>query len=244
MPIAFEIYRILKPTGSFFLNLQSHCYQGERTLYVYKLIIELQEITGFKFIDEYVWYKSASPRKKNARLRDAWEPIFHFAIDKPYVDYEAVQFKSSSTFANKRGYVSLDSVTGNIGGYHKIADQIEGFTEPDNILYFPTALLVKDGKEFIHPAKFPLELAQFFVKRYCPTNGTVCDPFMGSGMTALAALIDKKQCIGFDNKQYYCKMTEKRIKSYEPPDQKPNPSSKGANKPIRSTFSVNELPKG
>jgi len=218
IPIALEIKRVLKKKGSFFLNLNPHCSRGERSLYVYELVLAMRNLIGFKFIDEYVWYKSAAPRKRGPRLRDAWEPIYHFSLDTEniFVDHDGVQTQSKHVFTNKRGYVGLDSITGNVGGYHDIADQSDGLTEPDNVLYFPTSYLVHD--KYPHPAKFPLQLAQFFVKRYCPAGGVVCDPFMGSGMTALAALIDDKQVIGFDTKQEYCDMVMDRIENYQPPN--------------------------
>ncbi len=216
LPIASQIKRILKPTGSFMLNMKAHCEKGERTLYVMELVIALKKYIGFKFIDEYVWYKSASPRRKSVRLKNAWEPFYHFAIDKNYINHDVIQIKSSSTFGNKRGYKCFNDLTGNIGGYHDIADQQNGSTDPDNILYFPTSLLVKD--KFPHPAKFPLELINFFIRGFSPQNGTVCDPFIGSGITALASLILGRQCIGIDIEKKYCNMTFQRIEEYIPPE--------------------------
>ncbi|MCB0739161.1 MAG: site-specific DNA-methyltransferase, partial [Bacteroidetes bacterium] len=47
LPIGAEIKRILKPTGSFFLNIKPHTNKGERSLYVYDLICRLKRETGF-----------------------------------------------------------------------------------------------------------------------------------------------------------------------------------------------------
>ena len=210
-PIALELKRVLKPSGSFFLNLKAHCSGGERNLYVYELIIHLRNITGFKFVDEYVWYKSAAPRKKSYRLKDAWEPIFHFSLGKNFINHEAMSVFSKSTFINKRGYRSYNDLTGNIGGYHDIAGQGDGFTDHDNILYFPTSLMVKDKYE--HPAKFPLELVDFLIRGFCPDPGAVLDPFMGSGTTALSALRLERKCIGIEIMKEYFDMTLKRVRS-------------------------------
>lgn len=221
LPIAIELRRVLKPTGSFLLNLKSHCEHGERHLYVMELVIALKRLAGFTFVDEYVWYKSAAPRKKCYRLKDAWEPIYHFGAGKGsqnYINHEAIKIASDATFTNKRGYTCFNDVTNNIGGYHDIADQTPGFTDPPNVFYFPTSLLVKDA-EYAHPAKFPLELASFIVKAFCPKGGLVCDPFVGSGMTALASLIEGNQCLAFELEQEYCEMVEKRIRDYRTPEQ-------------------------
>jgi site-specific DNA-methyltransferase (adenine-specific) len=217
LPIGYELKRILKPSGSFFLNLKSHCHDGERDLYVYELVIALKKLVRFCFVDEYVWYKSASPRKKGHRLKDSWEPIWHFSLGKNYINHEAIHVRSKSVFLNKRGYTSFNSTTGNIGGYHAIADQGDGYTDPDNLLYYPTSLLVKDSK-YNHPAKFPLELADFIVRGFCPPQGTVCDPFIGSGMTALAALRLGCCCYGVELSSEYCKMSQDRINSWVEPE--------------------------
>lgn len=216
--VAQEIKRILKTSGSFFLNLNPHCEHGERQLYVYKLVIALREDVGFKFQDEYVWYKSATPRKRHHRLWDAWEPIWFFSKgSKPYINCKAIEKYSKSTFGHKKGWASFNNVTGNVGGYHDITKQRIGKTMPDNVLYFPTVLMVKD-KQFAHPAKFPVELADFIVKGYCPPDGVVCDPFMGSGTTAQATLALGMQCIGIEVNEDFVQMTKDRISDYEPFD--------------------------
>lgn len=212
VPIGKEIKRILKPTGSFMLNLKADCDDGERSLYVMELIIALRNQVGLKYIDEYVWYKSASPRKKTFRLKNCWEPIYHFSLGRNYIDHEAIKIKSVATFAHKRGTVSLNSVTGNMGGYHDIAKQQPGFTDPDNILFFPTALLIRD--RFPHPAKFPRELAEFFVKGFSPVGGTVLDPFGGSGMTALASIMHNRNAISMEIESKFWKVIEERVQDY------------------------------
>jgi len=214
IPIAKEIKRILKPTGSFLLNIKSHCEKGERSLYVYELIVAIKKEAGLKFVDEYVWYKSKIPMRNSHRLPDAWEPIFHFSKEKNFINHDAIKIRSESTFGSKRGYSCYNEQTGNIGGYHDIADQVSGWTTPDNILYFPTALLVKD--KYKHPAKFPIELAEFLIKAFCPAEGTICDPFCGSGTTALAALKLDRKCIAIEIANKYCKIIKDRIESYRP----------------------------
>ncbi len=211
LPIGFELKRVLKPSGSFMLNLKAHCRKGERSTYVMELVISLNKQVGFKFIDDYVWYKSATPREKTFRLKNSWEPIYHFSLGKNYINHEAIKVKSSATFANKRGSAVYDSITGNIGGFHDIADQQEGWTDPDNTLYFPTALLIKD-KMYKHPAKFPIELADFFVKGFSPPdNGVVLDPFAGSGIVAASALKNNRSAIAIEIEQKYCEIIKKRI---------------------------------
>ncbi len=220
LPIAKELKRVLKPTGSFMLNLKADCEDGERSIYVMELVIALKKEIGFSYVDEYIWYKSASPRKKTFRLKNAWEPIYHFSLGKNYINHDKIKIKSIATFANKRGTVSLNSITGNLGGYHEIADQIPGWTDPDNILYFPTALMVRD--KYKHPAKFPKDLAGFFVRGFCPNNGIVLDPFAGSGTVIVAALENDCNVIGIEIESKFCEVIKERLKDYRQKTDKSN----------------------
>ena len=212
VPIAVEIQRALKPSGSFFLNLSPHCEQGEKSTYVMELVIAIRDQAKLRYMDELVWYKSANPRKWDHRLKNAWEPIYQFAKERPYINHANIKIPTESAFVNKRGYSSYTSVTGNVGGYHEITDQGIGFTIPDNVLYFPSALLVKD--KFEHPAKFPLELAEFFVRGFCPEGGTVLDPFMGSGTTGIACWLTNRNFIGIEQSEEYMRIAEARIGHY------------------------------
>ena len=60
-----------------------------------------------------------------------------------------------------------------------------------------------------HPAPFPVELAQRCIQS---TNARiVCDPFMGSGTTAIAAEALGREWIGIDISADYCKLARERI---------------------------------
>lgn len=63
-----------------------------------------------------------------------------------------------------------------------------------------------------HPAPFPLELPMNCISS--TNHKTVLDPFMGSGTTAIAAKLLKRDWIGIDVSKEYCRMAEQRIKSF------------------------------
>lgn len=78
MPISKELLRVLKPTGSFILNIKEKVVNGERHTYVMELIIALRK-QGWLWTDEYIWHKKNSfPGKWPNRFRDAWERCLHF----------------------------------------------------------------------------------------------------------------------------------------------------------------------
>lgn len=61
-----------------------------------------------------------------------------------------------------------------------------------------------------HPCQFPVALAQRLVRALCPENGTVFDPFMGSGSTGVAALLENRNFIGCELKEEYHQIAEER----------------------------------
>ncbi len=65
-----------------------------------------------------------------------------------------------------------------------------------------------------HPAPFPVELPFRLIQLYTFTGDIVLDPFMGSGTTAIAALMSGRKYIGYEINQQYAELAEKRISEY------------------------------
>ncbi len=61
-----------------------------------------------------------------------------------------------------------------------------------------------------HPAPFPVELPRRFIKLYTYPGEWVLDPFMGSGTTAVAAVLTGRKWIGYEVNPAYCEVTRKR----------------------------------
>lgn len=62
-----------------------------------------------------------------------------------------------------------------------------------------------------HPTQKPLEIIERMVKASCPKNGTVLDPFSGSGTTIDASVRNGRYCIAFELNPEYCHMIRERI---------------------------------
>lgn len=60
-----------------------------------------------------------------------------------------------------------------------------------------------------HPAPFPVQLARNCIAS--TDNGTVMDPFLGSGTTAVAAKIHGRRWIGIEKSPEYCELARRRI---------------------------------
>lgn len=65
-------------------------------------------------------------------------------------------------------------------------------------------------------APFPLELAEFFVRSFCPPDGIVCDPFSGSGTTCHAAFLHGRRFVGCDLRESQVELCKRRLASVTP----------------------------
>jgi adenine-specific DNA-methyltransferase len=62
-----------------------------------------------------------------------------------------------------------------------------------------------------HPCQFPVALVQRCVKALTPLDGYVVDPFMGSGSTAVACLVEGRRFSGCDINDKYVRIAQKRV---------------------------------
>ena len=60
-------------------------------------------------------------------------------------------------------------------------------------------------------APFPVSLAEFFVRSYCPPGGTTLDPFGGSGTTAVVCHEFDRQSVSLDIRPSQIELMEKRL---------------------------------
>lgn len=78
LPISQELYRVLKPSGTFILNIKEKVVNGERHTYVIELILAMRK-QGWLWTKEFIWHKKNSyPGKWPNRFRDAWERLLQF----------------------------------------------------------------------------------------------------------------------------------------------------------------------
>ena len=62
-----------------------------------------------------------------------------------------------------------------------------------------------------HPAPFPLKLVKRCVASVPPSVGTILDPFIGSGTTAIAAQAHNRRWIGIEKSAKYCEYAKQRL---------------------------------
>ena len=78
LPISKQLIRVLKPDGTFILNIKEKAENGERHTYVLELILALRK-QGWLWTEEFIWHKkNCYPGKWPNRFRDAWERLLQF----------------------------------------------------------------------------------------------------------------------------------------------------------------------
>lgn len=213
LPISAELLRVLKPTGSFILNIKEKVYDGERHTYVIELILAMRK-QGWLWTEEYMWHKKNSfPGKWPNRLRDAWERLLHFNKDKkfnmyqdevkiPIGDWSKTRLKNLSETDKTRDESKVGS------GFGKKIENWVGkeMVLPDNVLYIAT----ESGNKS-HSAAYPEGLPEWFIKLFTQENDVVLDPFLGSGTTCKVALELGRNSIGIELNEEYYKQTEERL---------------------------------
>ena len=206
LPISEELLRVLKPTGSFVLNIKEKVYNGERHTYVIELILAMKK-QGWLWTEEYMWHKKNSfPGKWPNRLRDAWERLLHFNKEKkfdmyqdnvkvPIGDWSKTRLKNLSETDKKRDESKVGS------GFGKKIENWVGkdMVLPDNVLYMATESSNKG-----HSAAYPEELPEWFIKLFTKEGDVVLDPFLGSGTTCKMAMELNRNSIGIElNDEYF-----------------------------------------
>jgi DNA modification methylase len=214
IPRSKEFLRVLKPTGTFVLNIKEKAENGERHTFVLELILALRK-QGWLWTEEFIWHKrNCYPGKWPNRFRDAWERCLQFnksrhfkmnqeAVMVPMGDWKHARMKS----LGKNDVVRFDSQVGS--GFGK---NIENWKDremafPTNVLHLATECGNKS-----HSAAFPESLPEWFIKLFTDEGDLVLDPFLGSGTTCAVAQRLRRNSVGVEILADYCGLAESEIK--------------------------------
>ena len=217
MPISEQLLRVLKPTGTFILNIKEKVSDGERDTYVMELIIAMRK-QGWLWTEEFIWHKkNCFPGKWPNRFRDSWERLLQFNKSKKFNMYQEEVMVPMGDWAKTRlkNLSDTDKIRDNskVGsGFGKnISNWIDRkMAYPSNVLHLATECNNKN-----HSAAFPEELPEWFIKLFTKNNDTVLDPFMGSGTTIFVANRMQRNSIGIEIMQEYYEMVNKQIRPVE-----------------------------
>ncbi len=200
MPISKQLLRVLKPTGTFVLNIKEKVVEGERSTYVIEMILEMRK-QGWLWTEEFIWHKkNCYPGKWPNRFRDAWERLLQFNKDKQFTMYQDNVKVPVGDWAKDRlkKLSETDKIRDNAkngSGFGKNISNWIGreMVYPTNVVYLATECSNKN-----HSAAFPDDLPEWFMKLFTKEGDTVLDPFLGSGTTIITAKRMNRNSIGIE----------------------------------------------
>ena len=215
LPRSEQFLRVLKPDGTFILNIKEKVEKGERHTFVIELILALRK-QGWLWTEEFIWHKrNCYPGKWPNRFRDSWERCLQFnktrhfkmnqkAVMVPMGDWAKTRLKS----LGKNDVVRFDSQVGS--GFGKnIANWLERKEAyPTNVLHLATECSNKS-----HSAAFPEALPEWFIKLFSDEGDTVLDPFAGSGTTCAVAVRLGRNAVGIELMPEYVRLAQGSVES-------------------------------
>ena len=220
MPFAREIKRILKPTGSFVLNIGGTWNQGSptRSLYHFRLLLALCDELGFQLAQELFWYNPAkmpAPAEwvtvRRIRVKDSVEYLYWLALGPlPKANNRGVLHEYSPDMKKliRRGLSRTKRPSGHI--VKSTFSEDRGGSIPSNVLTCgnntSNSAYIKRCKELghkIHPARFPPELPRFFMDFLTEKDDLIVDPFAGSNTTGEVAELLERRWISIERDSDY-----------------------------------------
>ena len=217
LPISEQLLRVLNPTGTFILNIKEKAVKGERSTYVIELILEMRK-QGWFWTEEFIWHKkNCYPGKWPNRFRNAWERLLQFNKSRKFNMYQEEVMVPVGEWATTRlrNLSETDKTRDNSRVGSGFGKNVSNWlnrdkTYPTNVLHLATECNNKN-----HSAAFPEALPEWFIKLFTKEQGTVLDPFMGSGTTLIVANRMKRNSIGIDVVPEYCELVKQQLRPAE-----------------------------
>jgi len=208
--IGRELYRVLKDGGIAVVVIQDATKKFAKSLTTYRTIIDWCDNIGFKLFENVVYRKYGTEGawwQNRFRVDHEYMPIFLKGVRPAYFNKEPLKIPS------KHGGEIL---TGS-GNRRTDGTTSQTVTRPINRLKCRGTIWDylnagdKNPLKRQHPATFPDQIPTDFITCFCPTDGIVLDPLVGSGSTTVAAKRLGRQFIGIDISQEYCEIAKERL---------------------------------
>lgn len=219
-PFGLEFHRVLKPRGSLVIDIGGAWNRGEptRNLYHFELLIMLCKDLGFHLAQEIFWWnpsKLPTPAEwvtvRRVRVKDAVNCVWWLSKTPwPKASNRRVLIPYSDSMKSllKNGYKAKKRPSG-----HDISTKFginNNASIPPNLLAIPNtesnSYYLRYCKEKglpQHPARFPSDLPEFFIRMLTDPGELVFDPFAGSCVTGEVAQRMKRKWICCDNVEEY-----------------------------------------
>ncbi|AQW88676.1 DNA methyltransferase [Serratia phage BF] len=209
--ISTDIMNVLHDDGSYFFNIKEHVDKGKRDVYVYKTIIDMSNV--YNWSDEYIWNKTNPfPTGAKTRLKDGFERIYQFNHTTKYKFFpDEVKVQSTSKYleSEKKRKNKGEHNVNNGSSMNMTKRVAEDMVRPSNVLTCSTSNL-----NIGHPAVFPIDIPNFYIKLTTEPNDWVLDPFGGSGTTALSSIQLGRNCVLIEKSEQYYNLIIERLLQY------------------------------
>jgi len=222
-----ECLRVLKPTGSLWLNIGDKYINGRLGSLPWRLAIMLQDDVGFILRSDVIWQKpNAMPSSVKNRPTTDHEYIFFFAKSGDYY-YDAdsirephVTFTEKSKMKGGRNHFGKANGTpenGKNSGNSNLHDARwdQAFHPKGRNKRTVWEIPLSKFRD-AHFAVFPEKLVETCILAGSAPGGVVLDPFIGSGTTALVASKLNRRFIGVDCSEKFCAMARERVQNSQP----------------------------
>jgi len=213
-----EFHRVLKDTGSLVIDIGGAWISGQptRSLYHYELLLMLCKEIGFHLAQEFFWWNPArlpTPAEwvtvRRIRVKDAINCVWWLSKTPwPKASNRRVLVPYSDAMQNllKVGYKAKLRPSG-----HDISEKFNsdnGAAIPPNLIAIAhtesnSAYMRYCAERGIktHPARFPVDLPEYFVRMLTDAGDVVIDPFAGSCVTGEA-------CEKLGRRWFCCELVE------------------------------------
>lgn len=219
-PFAEGFHRVLKDSGSLVIDIGGAWIPGQptRSLYHFKLLVMLVEEYGFHLCQEHYWWnpsKLPTPAEwvnvRRVRVKDAVNTVWWLSkTPYPKANNKRIlqPYSKSMEHLLKNGYTAKLRPSG-----HNISDKFQkdnGGSVPPNLLAIANTESNGRYQEHcraeniaIHPARFPTQLPEYFIRMLTDPGDLVVDPFGGSCVTGVVAENLKRRWVCCDLSEEY-----------------------------------------
>lgn len=224
-----EVWRVLKPTGSFVLNI-GDCFigggRGSKSIsetsimnkvnssvpkppkwnklsgfYKTKQLLSVSSFaycriigeTDFVCRGEHLWCKPNVPSPIRSRLKHSHEKLFWFVKDADEYYFDAKAWTKPIKESSEKRKDTIEHSWREI----PVGEKQKGFENH-----------VKPKQ--LHVAPYPTKLIYPYILSLCPQDGTILDPFLGSGTTMRIAMENGRACVGIELNPEYADYAAKR----------------------------------
>ncbi len=198
------LLRVVKPGGHNVVNISPVGWNGERVALPFHFVSWMEQI-GWKFKEDIVWEKSIARDRRSGVL-----------LQHPYPGYYYPSLVSEYVFVFQKPAAKKDreNIYWNRTAEEKERNKLDLSNFQGEMSKNVWKIRPLSPQENLHPAPFPLDLAERVVSLYSYQGDAVIDIFAGSGQTALACEKLGRRHVGIEIVKEYVDYAAKRLKAH------------------------------